>query len=76
MSGMCFRVLLLCNLRLPELWVLIGSLKVDAYFSEFDLIATSLNWPKSLWWLVLQCELSGIAQEACSVFTESRIQRF
>ncbi|KAF7711489.1 hypothetical protein HF521_000500, partial [Silurus meridionalis] len=40
--------------------------EVDAYFAVFERIATTFNWPKSLWTLLLQCKLSGKAQEACS----------
>ncbi|XP_076842798.1 uncharacterized protein LOC143487636 [Brachyhypopomus gauderio] len=40
--------------------------EVDAYFSIFERIATTLQWPKELWSLMLQCKLTGKAQEACS----------
>lgn len=43
--------------------------EVDVYFSVFERIATTLNWPKSLWTVLLQCKLSGKAQEACSALT-------
>ncbi|KAF7704204.1 hypothetical protein HF521_021276, partial [Silurus meridionalis] len=43
--------------------------EVDAYFAVFERIATTLNWPKGLWTLLLQCKLSGKAQEACSALT-------
>ncbi|XP_072557069.1 uncharacterized protein [Paramormyrops kingsleyae] len=40
--------------------------EVDAYFSIFERIAMTLNWPKHLWSLLLQCKLVGKAQEVCS----------
>uniref|UniRef100_A0A3B3T9V3 SCAN box domain-containing protein n=1 Tax=Paramormyrops kingsleyae TaxID=1676925 RepID=A0A3B3T9V3_9TELE len=39
--------------------------KVDAYFPIFECIATTLNWPRHLWSLLLQCKLVGKAQEVC-----------
>ncbi|KAM9440555.1 uncharacterized protein Hap1MRO34_025796 [Clarias gariepinus] len=43
--------------------------EVDSYFAVFERIATTLRWPKSLWTLLLQCKLTGKAQEACSALS-------
>lgn len=43
--------------------------EADAYFPVFERIATTLSWSKGLWTLLLQCKLSGKAQEACSALT-------
>lgn len=37
--------------------------EVDSYFSAFERIAVSLGWPKEVWPLLLQCKLTGKAQE-------------
>lgn len=37
---------------------------VDKYFTLFERVATTLNWPRNVWSLLLQCTLSGKAQEA------------
>ncbi|KAL7853441.1 hypothetical protein AOLI_G00202850 [Acnodon oligacanthus] len=47
--------------------------EVDAYFPIFERIATTLNWPKSLWSLLLQCKLVGKAQEVCSSLSLEQI---
>ncbi len=40
--------------------------EVDLYFVAFERVATKLRWPKDVWALLLQCSLSGKAQEVCS----------
>jgi len=37
--------------------------EVEKYFSHFERVATSLKWPKEVWTLLLQCVLTGKAQE-------------
>lgn len=36
---------------------------VDKYFIVPERVASILNWPKSVWTLLLQCVLSGKAQK-------------
>lgn len=43
--------------------------EVDTYFNVFERIAASLRWPKEVWPLLLQCKLTGKAQEVCSTLT-------
>lgn len=38
--------------------------KVDSYFSVFERIAATLQWPPGVWGLLLQCKLQAKAQEA------------
>ena len=40
--------------------------EVDSYFSVFERIAATLNWPMEMWPLLLQCRLTGKAQEVVS----------
>ncbi len=40
--------------------------EVDSYFVAFERVAMKLRWPKDVWALLLQCSLSGKAQEVCS----------
>ncbi|KAL0153953.1 hypothetical protein M9458_050710 [Cirrhinus mrigala] len=40
--------------------------EVDSYFIAFERIASKLKWPKEMWALLLQCSLTGKAQEVCS----------
>lgn len=48
--------------------------EVDSYFGVFERIATSLQWPKDVWSLLLQCRLVGKAQEICSTLSlEERV---
>ena len=37
--------------------------EVDAYFSTFERLATTLKWPKEVWSTLLQCKLTGKAQD-------------
>lgn len=39
---------------------------MDAYFQAFDRIDTALRWPLDVWALMLQCKLTGKAQEVCT----------
>ncbi len=43
--------------------------EVDSYFNAFEKIATSLNWPKEVWSLLLQCKLTGKALEVYSTLS-------
>lgn len=43
--------------------------EVDTYFSAFERIACSLRWPKEVWPLLLQCRLSGKAQEVVAALS-------
>lgn len=43
--------------------------EVDTYFTVFECIAATLQWPKNIWRLLLQCKLVGKAQEVCSALT-------
>ncbi len=36
--------------------------EVDSYFTAFERVAAKLRWPKDMWALLLQCNLSGKAQ--------------
>ena len=40
--------------------------EVDSYFSVFERIAVALKWPEEVWCLLLQCKLTGKAQEVLS----------
>lgn len=36
---------------------------MDSYFVPFERVAAKLQWPKDMWALLLQCNLTGKAQE-------------
>lgn len=40
--------------------------EVEAYFAAFERIAHALHWPHEMWAILLQCKLTGKAQEACA----------
>ncbi|KAF7667007.1 hypothetical protein LDENG_00083250 [Lucifuga dentata] len=40
--------------------------EVDSYFSLFERTAAALGWPQDVWAILLQCKLTGKAQEACA----------
>lgn len=40
--------------------------EVDAYFVAFERVAGKLKWPNDMWALLLQCSLTGKAQEICA----------
>ncbi len=40
--------------------------EVESYFGAFERIAAALHWPKDVWAILLQCKLTGKAQEACA----------
>ena len=40
--------------------------EVESYFGAFERIAAALRWPADVWAILLQCKLTGRAQEACS----------
>ncbi|XDV19608.1 hypothetical protein PO909_025053 [Leuciscus waleckii] len=43
--------------------------EVEKYFSHFERVATTLKWPKEVWTLLLQCVLTGKAQEVYSALS-------
>ena len=43
--------------------------EVDCYFAAFERIASALQWPVEMWPLLLQCRLSGKAQEAVATLS-------
>lgn len=43
--------------------------EVDSYFGAFERVAAALSWPKEVWPLLLQCRLTGKAQEVCSALS-------
>lgn len=43
--------------------------EVDTYFTVFECIAATLQWPRNIWPLLLQCKLVCKAQEVCSALT-------
>lgn len=49
--------------------------EVEAYFQAFERIAIALKWPNETWSLMLQCMLTGKAQEVCaSLSLEESVQ--
>ncbi|XP_070407445.1 uncharacterized protein [Nothobranchius furzeri] len=58
--GKCVGLMLLCR-----------ETKVDSYFTAFECIAMTLGWPRDVWPLLLQCKLSGKAQEVISALSVS-----
>ncbi len=45
---------------------------MDAYFAAFERIATKLNWPRDLWSLLVQSNITGKVQEACAALPVER----
>ncbi len=43
--------------------------EVDSYFGAFERIAAALRWPREVWSLLIQCKLTGKAQEVCSTLS-------
>lgn len=43
--------------------------EVESYISAFQRIAVAIKWPKDVWAILLQCRLTGKAQEACSALS-------
>jgi hypothetical protein len=43
--------------------------EVEAYFGAFERVAGALRWPKEVWAILLQCKLTGKAQEACAALS-------
>lgn len=43
--------------------------EVDSYFRVFERIASTLHWPKEVWPLLLQCKLTGKAQDVCATLS-------
>ncbi|XP_060727503.1 uncharacterized protein LOC132846805 [Tachysurus vachellii] len=49
--------------------------EVEAYFQAFERIASALKWPTEVWALMLQCKLTGKAQDVCaSLSLEESVQ--
>ncbi len=42
---------------------------VDSYFNAFERIASALQWSRDVWSLLLQCRLTGKAQEVCAALS-------
>lgn len=42
---------------------------MEAHFGAFECIAAALRWPEEVLTILLQCKLTGRAQEACSSST-------
>ena len=40
--------------------------EIESYFGAFERIAIALHWPKDVWAILLQCKLTGKAQEVCA----------
>ena len=40
--------------------------EIETYFTAFESIAAALSWQLDVWAILLQCKLTGKAQEACS----------
>ena len=55
-----------------------GVLKTDAskYFTHFERIATTLNWPREMWPLLLQCVFTGKAQEVLSALSIDQAKQY
>uniref|UniRef100_A0AAV2KB03 Uncharacterized protein n=1 Tax=Knipowitschia caucasica TaxID=637954 RepID=A0AAV2KB03_KNICA len=47
--------------------------EVESYFGVFEHIAGALHWPRDMWAILLQCNLSGRASEACASLAVSDI---
>lgn len=43
--------------------------EVDSYFSAFERVAAALHWPQDVWSILLQCKLSGKAQEVLAALS-------
>ncbi|KAG1935513.1 retrotransposable element [Pimephales promelas] len=43
--------------------------EVETYFGAFERVAGALRWPKEVWAILLQCKLTGKAQEACAALS-------
>ena len=43
--------------------------EVESYFTAFERIARALHWPDDMWAILLQCKLTGKAQEACAALS-------
>ena len=49
---------------------------VEKYFSHFERVATTLNWPEDVWPLLLQCIFTGKAQEVFSALGLEQAMRY
>ena len=50
--------------------------EVDSYFGAFERIAQSLKWPEEVWPILLQCKLSGKAQEVVSSLSLDEVLKY
>lgn len=49
---------------------------VDRYFAHFERVATTLKWPKEVWPLMLQCVLTGKAQEVLAALGNEQASQY
>ncbi|KAK0151950.1 hypothetical protein N1851_006690 [Merluccius polli] len=50
--------------------------EVDIYFTHFERVATTLNWPRDMWPLLLQCVFTGKAQEVFSALSMDQAKQY
>ncbi|KAK0156529.1 hypothetical protein N1851_000148 [Merluccius polli] len=50
--------------------------EVDMYFTHFERVATTLNWPRDMWPLLLQCVFTGKAQEVFSALSMDQAKQY
>ena len=50
--------------------------EVDKYFTHFERVATTLNWPREMWPLLLQCVFTGKAQEVLSALSMDQAKQY
>ena len=43
--------------------------EVDSYFFAFERVAAALHWPRDVWPILIQCKLSGKAQEVVAALS-------
>lgn len=49
---------------------------VDRYFAHFERVATTLQWPKEVWPLMLQCVFTGKAQEVFVALSDEQARQY
>ena len=50
--------------------------EVDRYFTHFEMVATTLSWPREMWPLLLQCVFTGKAQEVLSALSIDQVKQY
>lgn len=50
--------------------------ELDKYFAHFERVATTLRWPENVWTLLLQCVLTGKAQEVFTALSPDQCGRY